>query len=225
MLYGRRQYEPHFENSDSSLDAANQDLNANLIVHRSFQYKYTWYIITAVAGGTLLFLIPAYYFIWQNYNLFKTLAFDYQPGIIQHLERELLWLKIFMGLGFIVISVTAVGLGVRMTKTLIAPLIRLEKHMRQLMLGNWHIQNIRHSTNDDFRDITMTYDYFHRALKANTEAELTLLKKLSVDPHNREAYAAWKQLIDIKRARLGLDQDTIFHDEASTSSARQHRAS
>ena len=225
MLYGRRTYEPHFEKNHIEPDYLDPVSKKNLIVHRAFQYKYTWYIITAVAGGTLLFLLPAYYFISQNYNLFKTLAFDYQPGVIQHLERELLWLKAFMVLGFFIISLTAFTLGARMTKTLIAPLIRLEKHMRQLMIGQWHIQNIRHSAEDDFRDITMTYDYFHRSLKANTESELKLLEKLAVDPQNREAYAAWKQLIEIKRSRLGLTQDTIFHAEVSTSTERQRHAS
>lgn len=223
MLYGRRQYEPQMEKDTTSAETSS--FHKNLILHRTFQYKYTWYIITAVAGGTLLFLAPAYFFISQNYDLFKALAFEYQPGIIQHLERELLWLKAFMFLGFFIISLTAFVLGVRMTKTLITPLIRLEKHMRQLMLGNWYITNIKHSENDDFRDITMTYDYFHRALKANTESELKLLEKLTVDPHNREAYAAWKQLIEIKRSRLGYHQETIYHDEVSTESERPRRVS
>lgn len=223
MLYGRRQYEPQFERNNSSL--IEDSIKKNLILHRTFQYKYTWYIITAVAGGTLLFLLPAFYFISQNYDLFKTLAYEYQPGIVSHLERELLWLKVFMFLGFAIISLTAFGLGVRMTKTLISPLIRLEKHMRQLMLGNWYISNIKHSSEDDFRDITMTYDYFHRSLRANTESELKLLEKLTIDPQNREAYAAWMELMTIKRSRLGMHQETIYHDEVSTVSAPQRRVS
>jgi len=78
--------------------------------------------------------------------------------------------------------------------------------MKELMHGNWHIPDYKLSIDDDFRDLSVTYDYFYRSLKANTEAELKLIEKLSIDPQNREAYAAWKNLIVIKRSRLGMQE-------------------
>lgn len=180
-----------------------------LILNKSFQYKYAWYMITAVAGGAFLFYLPAYYFINQNYELFKSLAYDTHPYLVQHLEREVTWLQVFMAASFTVLTGITLFLSMRMTRSLLAPLMKMEKHMHQLMLGQWHIPDYHIPDEDDFRDLSMTYDYFYRALKANTESELKLLEKMSIDPHNREAYAAWNHLVAEKRARLGMQEDFI----------------
>lgn len=217
MLYGRRILET--QRSHARPDGKKYILN------KTFQYKYSWYLVTAVAGATLLFLIPTYYFLVQNYQIFTSLAFDIQPQLVEHLEREVLWLRIFMVVSFFVIAGITLFLGLRMTKNLITPLIQMEKHMRQLMLGQWHISDYKVPEDDDFRDLSVTYDYFHRALRANTEIELKMLEKLSIDPQNREAYAAWKNLVEIKRARLGIKDAFIAHDGASTEAPRLRRVS
>ncbi|WP_142701500.1 hypothetical protein [Bdellovibrio sp. ZAP7] len=204
MLYGRRVIEPQ--------RVPHGNGRKRFILNKAFQYKYSWYMITAFAGGALLFFIPAYYFISQNYELFKTLAYDTQPRLVEHLEREMVWLRVFLGASIIAITAVTLFLSIRMTKNLLAPLIRMEKHMHQLMLGQWHIDDYVIPEEDDFRDLSMTYDYFYRALKANTETELKLLEKLSIDPQNREAYAAWKHLLAEKRARLGFKEEFISNE-------------
>ena len=182
------------------------------ILNKAFQYKYCWYMITAVAGGTFLFMAPAYYFISENYELFKSLAYDTHPSFIAHLEREMTWLKIFLAASFISLVGVTLFLSIRMTKNLLAPLVNMEKHMHQLMLGQWDIADFQLPEEDDFRDLSLTYDYFYRALKSNTEVELRLLEKLSIDPQNREAYAAWKHLLNEKRARLGVKEEFISNE-------------
>lgn len=199
MLYGKRIYEPQARQSHVT--------SQKYILNKAFQYKYTWYLMTAIFGSTLLFFAPAYYFIRQNYTLFTTLAYDTQPALIEHLEREVVWLAIFMALSLGVILALSMYIGLRMTKNVLAPLVQMEQHMKELMHGRWNIPDYKNSSEDDFRDLGMTYDYFYRSLKANTEAELRLIEKLSIDPQNREAYAAWKNLITIKRSRLGIDNN------------------
>lgn len=204
MLYGRRVIEPQ---------RAPQGQNSRrFILNKAFQYKYSWYMITAVAGGAILFLLPAFYFINQNYELFKSLAYDTHPNLVAHLEREITWLRIFLVASFAFIGGVTLFLSIRMTRNLLSPLIRMEKHMHQLMLGQWHIPDYHLPEEDDFRDLSMTYDYFYRSLKANTETELKLLEKLSIDPQNREAYAAWRHLLTEKRARLGIKEEFIINE-------------
>jgi len=198
MLYGKRIYEPQARLS--------QTRSQKFILNKAFQYKYTLFLMTAVTGGTLLFFLPTYYFIKQNYDLFVSLAYDTQAALVTHLEREVVWLAVFMALSLGLIIGLSLLIGIRMTKNVLAPLVQMEKHMKELMYGNWHIPDYKISSEDDFRDLSMTYDYFYRSLKANTEAELKLIEKLSIDPQNREAYAAWKNLIVIKRSRLGLQE-------------------
>lgn len=206
MLYRRRFIE------QNRTEYQTQSNTKKLIVSKNFQYKYCWYVFTAVAGGALLFLIPSFFFISQNYELFKTLAYDVQPHLVSHLEREVIWLKIFLFLSFIFISLVTLVLSMRMTKNLLSPLLRMEKHMHKLMLGQWNTPDFSIRDIDDFRELAMTYDYFYRALKANTEVELSLLTKLNIDPQNREAYAAWNQLLNTKRARLGIKDEFIVNE-------------
>jgi hypothetical protein len=182
-----------------------------MILNKGFQYKYTLFLMTAVIGGIMLFFAPAYYFINQNYTLFTRLAYDTQPALVTHLEREMVWLGVFMVLSLAIIAGMTLLVGLRLTKNLLAPLMQMEKHMKELTYGHWHIPDYKIVIEDDFRDLAMTYDYFYRSLKANTEAELKLIEKLSIDPQNREAYAAWKNLIMIKRSRLGI-QNAPFEE-------------
>ncbi|WP_277578395.1 hypothetical protein [Bdellovibrio svalbardensis] len=209
MLYGRRVIEPQRVPHGQS--------PKRYILNKAFQYKYCWYMITAVAGGALLFLLPAYYFIAQNYELFKSIAYDTHPHFIQHLEREVTWLRVFLTAAFVLITGVTLALSIRMTKNLLSPLVTMEKHMHRLMLGQWDIPDYHIPEEDDFRDLSMTYDYFYRSLKANTETELRLLEKLSIDPQNREAYAAWKNLLTIKRSRLGIQEEFISNESVLVS--------
>ncbi len=166
-------------------------------------------MVTAVVGGAVLFLLPSYFFINQNYNLFTSLAYDTHPHLVQHLEREVTWLRIFLAASFLFLTGVTLLLSIRMTRNLLSPLIMMEKHMHKLMLGQWNVPDYPIPEEDDFRDLSMTYDYFYRSLKANTETELKLLEKLSIDPQNREAYAAWKHLLSEKRSRLGIQEEFI----------------
>lgn len=207
MLYGRRSITPQ--------GVPHGTRQRSFIVSKSFQYKYCWYMITAVAGGAILFLLPSFYFVTQNYELFKNLAFDTHPSLVSHLEREVIWIRIFLGASFIFLTGVTLFLSIRMTKNLLSPLVRMEKHMHQLMLGRWNIPEYKVSDEDDFRDLSLTYDYFYRALRSNTEADLKLLEKLSIDPQNREAYAAWKNLLSEKRARLGIEEEFISSESVA----------
>ena len=163
-----------------------------------------------------MFLVPAYYFISQNYQIFLNLAYDVQPRLLEHLEREMVWLKAFFVASFFVITGISMALGIRMTKMFIAPLVRMESHMRHLLLGQWHVPEYQVHEDEDFRDLSMTYDYFYRSLRATTESELKMLESLVIDPQNREAYAAWKTLMELKRSRLGITEPFIVRDEESS---------
>lgn len=198
MLYGKRIYESQTPQSHVRTQ--------KMILNKAFQYKYTLYLTTAVLGGISIFFAPIYYFINQNYTFFTNLAYDTHPALVTHLEREVIWLSVFMVVSLAFIAGMTLAIGLRMTKNLLSPLVQMEKHMKKLMYGHWHIPDYKISHEDDFRDLALTYDYFYRSLKANTEAELKLIEKLSIDPQNREAYAAWKNLIVIKRSLLGLQE-------------------
>ncbi len=211
MFYGRRIFKSTQQQFEESRFLRKH------IINRTFQYKYLFYTATAIAGGAMVFLIPAYYFISQNYQVFTQIAFDSHPHLISHLDREIAWLKGFLILSFIAILVSCSWLVIRMTKNIISPLIEIEKHMRLLMLGHWDIPDYQMKAENEYRDLSMTYEYFYRALRANTEVELLLLEKMTIDPHNRDAYAAWKKLISIHRSRIGQQPSSTMNENVEQS--------
>lgn len=194
MFYGRRRIDP---------GPVRNTRRRPWLLDRNFQLHYATYLTLTVSGASLLALGAVFYFLNQNFQIFTSLAFDTQPSLVQHLEREVVWLKFFIVVSFVTIALTTLLLTLRMTRKLLRPLAKLERHMRKLTQGNWNTPDL-HLSERDFNELLSTYDYFYRSLKVMTQSELDLLKKLNVDPANREAYAAWKILLDSKSRRLGI---------------------
>ncbi len=167
------------------------------------QTKNTFLVCIMIGAACLMFFLPTVYFLEQNYSVFRELAFDLQPQLVRHLEREILWLKTFMGLSLVVLTVITYFFIKKITHNMMRTLVEMEEHMRHLLSGQWNVPHFEAHNDDDIKELSMTYDYLYRSLRVNTETELKLLEKINVDPNNREAYAAWKNLMELKRQRLG----------------------
>lgn len=177
-----------------------------------------------LTGCLLVFLLPALYFVEQNYGTFLQLAYDVKPGLIQHLEREMLWLRGFLFLGLVATSVVCFFFGRRLLKQMLEPLDSVEDHLRALTRGDWSKPAPEIPSNDADRGFFLTYEYFHRALKSGAESELKMLERIIVDPAQRESYNLWKTLIASQRARLGAG--AVSDSSAESSEARPlHRVS
>jgi hypothetical protein len=215
MFYGRRRV-------DASLVEPPKKRGG--LLDRSFQLHYTTYLTLTVSGASLLAFGAVFYFLNQNFQIFMSLAFDTHPGLVQHLEREVTWLKAFIIVSFFLILITTMFLTLRMTQKLVDPLAQMEKHLRKLTQGQWNISDL--STHDrDFKELLATYDYFYRSLRMTTESELELVKKLHVDPSNREAYAAWKTLMENKSRRLGIKPRNVMSEGKAKAASDEEPAS
>lgn len=207
MLYGRRAPEAKTSRTGHS---------KKILLDPHAQWKYLLYHTVFVVLSAVLLFLPSFYFIHQNYSIFTKIAYDTHPGLIIHLERETTWLSFFLIISLILIGFVSFILSWRMVRHLTNPLYRMERHMRKLLQGHWHIPDFEYKQSD-FKDLALTYDYFYRVLKINTEMELRLLERLNIDSNNREAYAAWKSLMEIKQKRLGLaTSNTGFSGEDET---------
>lgn len=172
--------------------------------HRSFQWKYTGFLIAAVFGTVSLFLGVVYYQVLQNYDIFRQLAFANSPELVMHLDREVTEFGLFISATLVAIFSFCLVLGLRFTGNVIKPVIHLERHMKKITQGDWSSQDFRFRTNDDLGDLLDTYSYLYRSLRAHTEYEIKLLEKIAIDPNNRESIAIWKSLVQQKRAQLNL---------------------
>jgi hypothetical protein len=168
-------------------------------------------------------MLPAWYFSNQNFSIFKSLAYDVQPDLIAHLNREILWLKGFLLVCLSMMAVFSFSMAYRMTNAILGPLIGLENHMRKVALGDWKSEDFVQRSEDDFRSLATTYSYLYRSLRAQNESDLKQLEKLSIEPHRREAFMAWQSLIQTKRAQLGLEtKSNDLGEEISSAPQKRH---
>ncbi len=179
--------------------------NSPLYLHKRFQSRYVSLLTISLLVTTGLFVSVAFYFTRENYILFKSLAFDIQPQLVRHLERESQWLLILLALSLGATGFCVYRISVRMTSHLIEPLVRMEKHMRGLIMGNWDKTDFLFSESKDFQDLAMTYDYLLHTLKALTEQELQMLSRMRLDPNEKETFHVWVEMINEKRRRLNLE--------------------
>lgn len=179
--------------------------NSPLYLHKKFQARYVTLLTGSMFFSTCLFLAIAFYFTRDNYQLFKSLAFDTQPEMVRHIERESQWLLILFGLSLAATCFCAYRIAVRMTQHLIEPLVEMEKHMRDLIIGKWEKTDFRFSESQDFKDLSMTYDYLLHMLKSLTEQELEMMMRMRLDPREKETVHIWIELINQKRSRLNLE--------------------
>jgi len=172
--------------------------------HRSFQWKYTGFLIAAVFGTVSLFLGVAFYQIQQNYEIFKELAFNTNPELVLHLDREITEFGLFVLATLAAVFSFCLVLGLRFTANVIKPAIHMERHMKKLTQGDWSSPDFRFRANEDLGDLLDTYSYMYRSLRAHTEYEIKMLEKIAIDPNNRESVAIWKSLVQQKRSQLNL---------------------
>jgi hypothetical protein len=189
--------------------------------HRKLQWKYTAFLIAAIFGTVSLFLGASYFQLRQNYDIFKSLAFDTNPELILHLERELTAYGLFMFATLSSVFTFCLVLGLRITGNMIRPVIQLERHMRKVTNGDWSSPDFRFREGDDLAQLMDIYSYMYRSLRAHTEAELKMLEKITVDSTNRESVALWKSLIHQKRAQLSQQPEK---NPTSDSSAETSKA-
>jgi hypothetical protein len=226
MMYGQRYFEktstihPTPE-APASREFVSRKQKSIHLLYRGFQFKYSLYLLAAVAGSVAIFMLPTWYFINQNYQIFQHLAYDTQPQLLEHLDREQSWI-LFL---FIFAELSTIGfsawIGLRITTALVGPIWSLERHMKKVTLGDWSAEDFRIRATDDFRSLANTYSYLYRSIRAQTEAEIKMLEKMVVDPKDQENYQTWKSLLTSKKQQLGLSEPTVTSETSAWTSSSQ----
>lgn len=178
-------------------------------------------VITAIVSS--LFFIPTYHFVSENFKIFMSLAFEYQPSLVQHLERELSWIQLFFGSAIAGFTAFTSFYFYQSLRGALSPLEKMCQHIEGLKKGMYHSEEMTCQANE-LTALTGLYSEFHRSLKNQTEEELALLKRIPVDPNNKDALIALKKLISLKEEQLGvaaLNENVVNLSEYD----RQRRAS
>lgn len=171
-------------------------------IDKEFQVKYTSLVVCAATFGMILGLLPIYYFLNQNYQIFVELAYDQAPELIHFLEKEKLWMNTFLFGIFTALIAFFSTIGFKMTARIAGPLHILKNHLKQLSRGHWQIKHIKVRDNDEFQDLIETYNYFFSSFQVNAKKELELLKRINISREDKDSYQAWKEILTTKQSQL-----------------------
>lgn len=205
MLFTRRQ---------SHSNSASYSLRTSRYIDKEFQLKYSSVILSAAIVGILITIFPIYYFLNQNYEIFVELAYDQSPRILDYLEREKTWVTLLLVTGSSATLFFFWYLGLKLTSRIVGPIYIVRNHLQELARGNWSQAPIKIRTQDEFQELIECYNYFYESFRINLKKDLDLLQKFNIDPNNRDAYLAWKNLIEEKALQLN-QTDLLIEKEIS----------
>lgn len=224
MVYGRRLFtksrrklSPE-EQQRERLQSSQRSLE-NMYLH--FQRRYAGYFLLAILGPFALFVVPCMYFVSQNYNIFYQLAYDIRPDLLIYLDREKGVLFGLIVFAVLVSSIFCYWITKQIMSLLAGPIWALERHMKQVTMGDWTSQDFHIRAEDEFQSLASTYSYLYRTLRVNTKYELEQLESLGLDPRDRHTYMVLKNLIDAKRAQLGIKIDGQTTETIKEKTTRQ----
>jgi hypothetical protein len=175
-----------------------------------FQWKYILTFMLILGLVYLGSVLPILFFVNRNYVIFEKIAYDFYPSLIENLFQEKSWLWILFIFNLLTLMGLCTYFSLKFTKKILYPVHQIEEHLHQMMLGRWKTPISFEDSRNDLKSMKINYDYFHRSLKSNTEMELNLLKRIVVDPNNRDAFLAWQNLVESKAHRLGIDPEEII---------------
>lgn len=179
-------------------------IRTSRFIDREFQLKYTTVVLTAALIGILVTIFPVYFFLNENYRIFVDLAYEQAPQILDYLERERSWVTMVLISGSIGTLCFFWYLGLKLTSRIVGPIQILKNHIRGLSRGQWSQPPIKIRTDDEFHDLIDSYNYFYDSFRVNLQRDLELLQSLSIDPQNRDAWLAWKELVEEKATQLNM---------------------
>jgi len=186
--------------SSFSEDLLNRFFGHHLLIDRKFQLKYTAILLVAVLGAMVPVSFINLYFLNENYRIFIDMSLNQRPDLLAHLEREKIWINVFVITLIFGVSVFCVYYGLRLTARLIAPITAMKEHLKSLTRGNWGISDIEPIDTDEFYDLLEAYHYFYKSLRHQQKSEIDRLKQIF--PKTDSTEKIWKDLISEKSRRL-----------------------
>lgn len=229
MIYGRRfseKNQPQQNQMGLWKDATKINKNRKA-PNWSLQFRYAPPFVFAGLISSLLFIGPAWYFTSENFSIFQKIAYDTDPHLISYLEREIVWLSFFLIAALVINVCFNLYTSFRLTKSVMDPLSKLERHMYQVIQGNWDDLPEFSWQDKEMENFANTYFYFFETLRLDAEEELRTLQQLTIDPDNKPAAANLESLIKIKKAQLGYTKRNPLTDHVAKSAAipKKRRAS
>jgi hypothetical protein len=198
---------PKQRRSHLSISTSPKSMQKTFISHFVFKKKYLSILLLGLGSALLLFLLPAFVLVLQNYNLLKEIAPTIDGSLFFHYQRETVWLCGFLIASFAMVLGIVYLFGLKIINKMLGPIYEVEQHLSKISTGDWTEPTFEHNQNDDLFEFLDLYSYTIRTFKSRIEVELKILERLNVDPNDRDAYDSWLKLIELKRSQVrGLNK-------------------
>jgi signal transduction histidine kinase len=170
-------------------------------------------MISLVGGGVCWYLIN------HNYDILIKTSLLNAPQIVDSMARELtltnqLLISVFSGL--IVFLVFA---GLKLTHSIISPILIIQSHMRELARGNLQGARVTLRKTDEFLDFADSYNYLVASLEAQTAQDIRKLQTLQPDERNLDALMVWQKMLDEKQEQIGISNTESAISDGITSAS------
>jgi methyl-accepting chemotaxis protein len=180
----------------------------SLYMKRQFQVRYILYMAGSLVITLFMAGAPVYFFINQNYKLFRELAHEKAPEILSALENERVWLLRIVTITLLFSTVFFTYFGLKLTSRIVGPLLVLQNHIQRLIMGDLTTMQIKVRENDEFQDLIAAYNYFYLSLRQKTINDLEKLRKVEPPFKDRVAHAYWLDLVNERRYQLNTAGET-----------------
>jgi nitrogen fixation/metabolism regulation signal transduction histidine kinase len=181
-------------------------------IDRNFQLRYTRRVLAIVVISSLVYAIPLFYLVNQNYNYLSRMAYRLAPNLAQHIDGEQLVFNIAV-FGVIISQwILLAVFGRKMTEKIMVPLKKLRNQLRLLTRGELSMQDVRIRRDDEFQDLISTYNYYYAGLQEQTRRDMMKLLKLRDSTKHPESLKELNSMIFERATQLNVDP----HDLTST---------
>lgn len=188
-------------------------------IDRQFQLKYSSRSFWLCIMSGIFMAAPLFYLLNQNYSMLRDLMFGVEPELLRHIDREQVFLNIFLLAVFVGHLIFIKVFAKSMTAKIVGPLKKLRNRFRLLSRGEYAEPNLRVREDDEFHDLIASFNYFYAGLQDQTHRDLLRLKearKLSNHP-------ILKSNLDdmIKEKSMQLNVTSLpFEEYATTADSR-----
>jgi hypothetical protein len=172
-------------------------------IDKEFQLRYIFTLVGAALIGMIVSSLPILYYATQNYDIFKELAFSYEPKLISHLSREITWIKFLLATSTICLTGFFTYFGYKVSNKIVAPIKILNYHIKFLSRGKWHLNPIKIRSNDEFQELIDNYNYFFTSFKTQINMEMRKLKNINKSDSEAEKNLEINEMLTDKQRQLG----------------------
>lgn len=170
----------------------------------------------------LVFLGPALWLLLENYSFFQMAGLKVAPAMVEHMEREVVWLSLFCLLAASFTLGYCFWMGQKIAAQATEPLVWVEPLLARAARGDFSSLRGTQDADSELHRVLDQYLFYFEEMKIRFDEDLRRLESIHIESLPPESQQILQTLINEKR-RHSLKLVETSPESAATDSL--HRAS